>query len=530
MKLRTKLITATVLLYGTLFAGTLSVNPATKYQTIEGIGGALAMYEGWIPSHPNKKAIYDTIFNGAGISILRLGNWLQDTAADMAGDSEIVAEYKKRVPDGKILISSWSMPNELKANNNSNGKTSPNSLKKENGKFVYGKFGHWWASSIRRYNALGIHADYITIQNEINWNTDYWSALFNPTENDTIAAYSSALSAVHDSIQGVTPHPLVLGPEVLGTAYNGVENYATTMDTSKFYGWAFHFYGSGDFSNPPSFLSNNTASFSTLYQTTKNKPRFMTEYCNLGGTDTSSILSLPDTSKTWINLAWIMQEAFTALNLNTWVFWDLAWATPGSMIGIYPGWTKSSWPAEHPDGFLVRRTLPALGQYARFVKPGWVRTEAKAADTALKVSAFISPSADSISIVIVNPGYSAVSFTPDITGAPEAGGNVWTTSTTKALEKNGTWKTGSAVSVEARTVTTLNGTLARTSEKIMRSGGLVPGSASFMLFTIQGRYITSITANSFDECASLVKRKYPAGIYIAKTSSTEQAQKITVSP
>src|SRR5574344_2276520 len=180
MKLRTKLITATVLLYGTLFAGTLSVNPATKYQTIEGIDGALAMYEGWIPSHPNKKAIYDTIFNGAGISILRLGNWLQDTAADMAGDSEIVAEYKKRVPDGKILISSWSMPNELKANNSSNGKTSPNSLKKENGKFVYGQFGHWWASTMRRYNALSIHADYITIQNEINRSEEHTSELQSP--------------------------------------------------------------------------------------------------------------------------------------------------------------------------------------------------------------------------------------------------------------------------------------------------------------------------------------------------------------
>jgi glucuronoarabinoxylan endo-1,4-beta-xylanase len=461
------------------YAGTLSVNPSTKYQTIEGIGGALAMYQGWIPGHPYKKEIYDTIFNGAGISILRMGNWLQDTTADMAGDSEIVAEFKKRTPNGKILVSSWSPPDGLKGNNNSNGTISPNSLKKVNGKFVYDQFGHWWASCIRRYNALGINPDYITIQNEINWNTDYWSALFNPTENDTIAAYAPAMEAVYDSIQSISPHPKVLGPEVLGTGYNAVESYAPTMNTSKFDGWAFHFYGSGDFNDPPTFLANNTASFSSLYNTTKSKPRFMTEYCNLGATDdTSSVQTIPDTSSSWFNLAWIMQEAFTALNLNAWVFWDLAWATPGSMIGIYPSWTQSTWPQNHPHGFIVRRTLPALGQYARFIKSGWIRVDANAADADLKVSAFTSSNDDSISIVIVNTSYSAITFTPSIANITSASGDVWTTSSTKSLEKGGTWTSGENLTIAPRTITTLNGKIGNAPpiEQTAYSNAEIPGT------------------------------------------------------
>ena len=437
------------------------VVPTAKHQTIEGIGAALAMYSGWIPSHPYKAEIYDTIFKSTGISILRLGNWLQDTTADIAGDSEIVAQLRLRNPYAKVLVSSWSPPDGMKANNSSNGNTSPNSLKKVNGKFVYDQFGHWWKSALRRYNAAGIRPDYITIQNEINWNTDYWSCLFNPTENDTIAAFPQALRAVRDSISSLPSPPRILSPEVLGTAYDGVETYAKTMDTSTFYGWAFHFYGSGDFSNPPSFLSNPTASFTKLHETTKGKPRFMTEYCNLGGHEAEEkVLAVPDTAKEWLNLAWIMQEAFVNLELTGWVFWDLAWGNTGSMVGVYPGWDKSSWPANSPHGFFVHRTLNALAQYSRFVRGGWTRVDVSAMDTALKVSAFLSPGSDSVSIVVVNPSYSAVTFTPSVMAHDGAHGDVWVTSPTQAVQKVGGWTSGKDLQVSARSVTTLTGTLA----------------------------------------------------------------------
>ena len=123
-----------VTLCGTTFAGVMVVEPTSKHQTMEGIGGALAMCEGWLATAPYKSEIYDTLFNASGISILRLGNWLQDTTADLTNDSSIVTEYRKRNPYGKVLISSWTPPPYLKANNSDNGNVSPNSLKKVNGK------------------------------------------------------------------------------------------------------------------------------------------------------------------------------------------------------------------------------------------------------------------------------------------------------------------------------------------------------------------------------------------------------------
>lgn len=451
---------------GIAWSGPLIVVPTEKHQTIEGIGAALAMCEGWIVSEPYKEELYDTLFKATGISILRLGNWLQDTTADLTTDSTLVAEYRKRNPYGKVLVSSWTPPSYLKANNSDNGNTSPNSLKKVNGKFVYDQFGHWWKSSIRRFNKAGINPDYITIQNEINWNTDYGSCLFEATENDTIAAYAPALSAVHDSISTLDRYPLVLGPEVLGTGYGGMEYYAKTMtDTSKFYGWAFHFYGSGDYNNPPTFLKDQMtgASFSELKKTTHTKPSFMTEYCNLGGHEADAMsLANPDTTKDWLNLAWIMQEAFTVLDLNAWVFWDIAWQGNSSIVAVLPFWDPNSWPASAPHGFFVRRMLPALGQYSRFVRGGWVRIDANAADTALKVSAFLSPQADSVSIVIVNPSFGEVNFTPGVIGSEQANGTVWTTSPTHALQKTGTWKSGTSMSVPARSITTLYGSIGPT--------------------------------------------------------------------
>jgi len=448
------------------FAGDLKITPTVKYQTIEGIGGALAMYEGWIPSHPYKDEIYDTLFKWTGISLLRLGNWLQDTLGDISADSSIAIELRKRNPDAKILVSSWSPPSNLKANNSPDGNKTPNSLKKENGKYVYDQFGHWWKSSIRRFNSCGIKPDYITIQNEINWSPDYSSCLFNPTENDTIAAFAPALRAVHDSIATLTQYPRILAPEVLGTGYNALESYAPTLDTSKFYGWAFHFYGSGDYSNPPTFISNPTASFSELMKTIQYKPRFMTEYCNLDSKETpNNTVANPDTSKDWINLASIMQEAFTGLNLTGWVFWDLAWGNTGNMVAVLPSWDRSNWPKDLPHGYFVHRTLHALGQYSRFVRGGWVRVDASPADTVLKVSAFLSPKGDSISVIIVNPGYSSVTFTPKIENASNASGDVWTTSSTQAIEKSGTWDYGKNLTVAARTVTTITGNLSKTSAR-----------------------------------------------------------------
>ena len=40
----------------------VSVDPTQNYQTVQGLGGNLVFYEEYFTKHPNKQAIYDTIF------------------------------------------------------------------------------------------------------------------------------------------------------------------------------------------------------------------------------------------------------------------------------------------------------------------------------------------------------------------------------------------------------------------------------------------------------------------------------------
>ena len=174
------------------------LDPSVTYQTVEGIGGGIVYYLDWVTTHKNKAIVYDTIFTGLGISGLRIANWAQEDTADFKHEKEIMAEARKRL--GKkffTLMSCWSAPAYLKANNSLRGTGSGSvkaSLKKQNGKFMYNEYGKWWRKSIERYQVVGISPDYVSIQNEPDMDATYEATLFNPTESwlfDPPRAYSS---------------------------------------------------------------------------------------------------------------------------------------------------------------------------------------------------------------------------------------------------------------------------------------------------------------------------------------------------
>jgi hypothetical protein len=90
-----------------------TVDTTTTYQTIEGLGGAVAFYNGMAMNHPYKQEIYSNAFAGLNLSMLRLGNWYryQGVANFDSGAVDVVTNafqsLRHPVP---ILISSWSPP------------------------------------------------------------------------------------------------------------------------------------------------------------------------------------------------------------------------------------------------------------------------------------------------------------------------------------------------------------------------------------------------------------------------------------
>src|SRR5215471_10831854 len=98
-------------------AATATIDTSKSYQTIEGLGGAIAFYEGWVTDHPYKMELYTNAFAGLNLSMLRLGNWFRYTNGPDTPAYDIVSNANRvmghPVP---VYMSSWAPPAFLKNN------------------------------------------------------------------------------------------------------------------------------------------------------------------------------------------------------------------------------------------------------------------------------------------------------------------------------------------------------------------------------------------------------------------------------
>ncbi|HSQ42636.1 MAG TPA: hypothetical protein VLM37_10190, partial [Fibrobacteraceae bacterium] len=205
MQVYQKMIIAASLAIGwtELSAVTVSMVPGTSYQNIEGFGGGVVYYQSWATLQDSavREAIFDTAFTGLGLSIMRMGNWMQNESegAAVQYDTVVYNALKARRPNAKIFMSSWSAPDSIKANATVNGNgdsRSLNTLDKDSaGNFKYASFAHWWRETYEAYVALGITPDYISIQNEPDMNATYASTILDSVESDSIANYAAAFQA-----------------------------------------------------------------------------------------------------------------------------------------------------------------------------------------------------------------------------------------------------------------------------------------------------------------------------------------------
>ena len=409
-------------------AASVTVNPTATQQSVVGFGGGSVYYQGWIlgMSEKNQEALFDTAFTGLNLSLLRMGNWLQSDAAlansadSLAADIKIVKAAKQRLGDHvKIEMSSWSAPAKLKPSNSVNGKDgngnkSNNTLNKASGDkygaYAYTEFANWWKQSLQAYNAAGIVPDYISLQNEPDMEADYAETLFDPTEGE-VAGYKQALNAVYDAVKTMPNAPKILGPEPLGIGYNNFQKYMSELDETKLDGYAYHIYHAGDgndnsgnnYLKPENFRKSMSA-IGTAYGA-KNKPIIMTEFCNM----------LDKTrEEDMVGLAHIMQVGFTDGKLGGYIAWELFWGEGrGQLIGV----CAAGWGSCKKDSIVIGPEYHAMRHYSKFVNPGWKVVTSAADEAALKTVAFASPASDSVSVIVINTGATALKLdNPVISG------------------------------------------------------------------------------------------------------------------
>ena len=356
----------------------------SKYQKVEGFGGALAYYESWLIAHPNKSEIYEAIFNELSLDILRVRN-AYEYDPDMIGR---IVEFYNAAENAlgepiKILSTSWGPPAYLKSNSDrKNGGSLRYNINGNNIEFDYTGFANWWNESLDEYNKNGIFPTYISFQNEPDYKASWESCLFNPTETitatDTIAGYNEALEAIYNMIQQREVKSKILGPETIGIGYNSVQNYIKALNISLIDGIAHHLYHGVDENNP--WISNSFKEVGNLYPEI---PHFQTEF------------SRGD----WFSLAGLVFKSFNDENVAAYLYWDLIWEN-GGLVGLEFPWDQSQWNSD--KGYVKSKEFYAFKQFSAFIHPNWTRISSSNEDEKLKTLAFINPSLDSVSLVLVN--------------------------------------------------------------------------------------------------------------------------------
>jgi len=380
-----------------------TIDTNTKYQEIEGFGASIAFYNGWVTAHRNVKEIYDIVFTDLQPTIFRMANWNQDLGhpnstakkesdriAGLKTDATIVAEGRKRIGNRfKILMCSWRIPEYLRVGDRGDG---INTLKKDdNGKYMYAEYGQWWKNSLIDYEKYNILPDWISIQNEPDFNYDSnQSSLLSWKEgNNGNAGYGPALKAVYDSISTLPRRQngqlKIIGPEVLGIGWGNFDNYMNNLDTALLDGYAYHIYGQGNYDKPDEIRTHvqNAAKW-------KNKPFFMTEF----GWNNDK----PEDNM--IGLTSLIINHLVYGNLSAYIDWTLVWPEPeGEMVQIEFPWGAYT---KFPRGYNILPEYHAMRHFTRYVNPGMRRVKVSSLPDLVRGVAFATTNNDTVVAVLVN--------------------------------------------------------------------------------------------------------------------------------
>lgn len=389
---------------------------ATAHQTIAGFGGAEAFDLTYLDQHPYKSEIYTALFDptqGLGLTFLRVQNlYYQYTGANASTfDTDTPAIVKAaNAAHGtplQILMSSWSPPASIKADGSINGEgsanASTNTLKKVNGAYDYTDFAQFWHDSVVAYEALGVTPNYISIQNEPDFNpTGYAACLFNPSEATynglSVASYPTAFNAVYQQLQTLSSPPAMVGPENFTVA--NVPTWAANIPSNEIAAYAHHGYDVSSTGGNPD-ASGNLSALQTMASTFPTQAKWETEYYQEPGFDN----------------AWDIHNALVYGNDTAYFYWQLAWNSSSFSSGqetdqqgvIYvdnPANT-GSWVAPNGHGWAYNDAYYALKHFSYFVTPGLVRYDATVDNTDERISAYQSTDKTKTVIEILNTSTTA---------------------------------------------------------------------------------------------------------------------------
>ncbi len=350
-----------------LHAGTCTIDAGTTYQYIRAIGASSAWY-GLAGGNPAAIFADDNINGHIGLSSLRARI---DPNGNHAAEVGNLVTAKSANPNLLCWASEWSPPPQYKANNNVNGNVPNNTfLGASSGEPNSADIGYanYLVTYIQYAKSRGIDIYAVSPQNEPNWNPDYESCLWTAGQFEVfVRAFKAALNAAGLTTKIMIPEPINPG---------GMNLASTTMNnptTASYVGiLGTHLYG-----GMPNPL--NTYGF--------------TQLTNQEFWETEISANTLDIAGALQQAGWV-QTCFVNANMNAFHYWWLYDLVTNGNLNI--------------KAF-------ALGNYSKFIRPGYYRMAATASPTSgVQVSAFKNTNTSSpskIVFVVINNNTSPVSQT-----------------------------------------------------------------------------------------------------------------------
>jgi glucuronoarabinoxylan endo-1,4-beta-xylanase len=350
---------------GTAQTGDITINPSTAYQTMDGFGIA----DVWQSRNSSSTALRTLLFDpdqGIGLTLLRIG--IDGTTGKIMGDAAFVDGPEVVKHGGKVWAAPWTPPAADKDNNNVN-----------NGGHLLTSAYDSWATTLAAFPAYykqqsgGVDLFAISAQNEPDFTASYQSCLYSSTQmNAFIKVLGPKLAALTPPVSVLAAEPDTWGNLWSGDNYgNAILNDATVASFVSVI--ATHDYGSNVSSTTrPAPPASNTHQV------------WQTEITYSSGAAINAGL----------DIARGIYAAVTGGRVNGWLYW---WTQ-----AFMDGGTAASPP----------KRVYAMGNFSKFVRPGYVRVGVTGAPTAVQIVPFVSPTDGTLAIVALNSGTTAqqVSF------------------------------------------------------------------------------------------------------------------------
>ncbi|WP_430781653.1 cellulose binding domain-containing protein [Actinoplanes sp. G11-F43] len=355
-------------------AADITVNPATRYQTVDGFGAAVSIWgSAW--STAETQTLVGLGANQFGLSIVRTG--ISPVSGEWGTQVNALKTAKSYGSGVKILASPWTAPAEWKTNNS---RINGGKLKTDN----YDEYAGHLNNYVQYMRGQGVDIDVTSVQNEPDWHPDYDSMDWSGTE---------LRNWVRDQGAKVQNTKLMVAEAVnLNYGYTDPAlNDSTARDRIGYIGG--HLYGTE--------AAGRLGPYQLAAQ--YNKPVWMTEW-NLHAADGngSNIWGNPANQTVWNEtLDDIMRTVHRSMEANwsAYIWWY------GKRYYSFIGDGEAAYGTT--AGAPLKRGY-AFSQYSKYVRPGYQRVALTRSSKAspLEVTAFQGDG--KIALVLLNRSASAV--------------------------------------------------------------------------------------------------------------------------